>query len=221
MRSLILTVSVTIGVCPTLANTAQHPATAASRLDPSHPATFTAIPCETQIRYDDGEDSFPGGPGLGWFSDTQYQFLGVRFTPPAGEVYRVQSASWFSDFWNTPGLVDVTAMEADNPGNAVTVTVNVTDGGTWGVEFPNPICIPAGTDYFIMLCPHPGVQGEVGDDWSAPDERSWFSAPGFFITGCVPANQWANDHMIWSCAAPCISTTTQTPTWGHLKTIYR
>jgi hypothetical protein len=90
------------------------------------------------------------------------------------------------------------------------------------VEFPNAICIPAAADYFIMLCPHAGVLGEVGEDWTAPDGRSVFNAPGFFTPpGCMPGLGWSQDIMIWSCVAPCISTPTQPATWGRLKTLYR
>ena len=161
------------------------------------------VPCDIQLRYDDGTDDSPGhGPALGWYSTTEYQYLGIRFTPPPDRPYFVQSASWYSDFWFVPGNVDVEAQEWDNPANTTSATIYVTGAGTWEVEFANPICIPRGGDYFIMLCPQPYATGMVGDDYSDPfDQRSYFTGTP---SGCFPEEDaWPNRWMIWSCVTPC------------------
>ncbi|MDM7915987.1 MAG: hypothetical protein QUU85_12095, partial [Candidatus Eisenbacteria bacterium] len=112
------------------------------------------VPCDQLIRYDDGTDDSPGsGPTLGYWGGTDHQFLGVVFTAPAGGDFQVQSASWYSDFWVYPGVVNVTVYEVADPTNTTTETIDVTGGGTWEVEFTSPICVPGGTDYAVMLCP--------------------------------------------------------------------
>jgi hypothetical protein len=148
-----------------------------------------------------------------------YQFLGVRFTPPADQSYQVQSASWYSDFWVLPGNVDVEVQEWGNPSNTTSATINVTTGGTWEVEFATPICIPQGGEYVIMLCPQRNVFGVVGEDLSAPDGRSyWVPNP----EGCTPLNQSTqNDYMIWSCVTTCGPTPVEGRSWGQVKSLYR
>ncbi len=175
-------------------------------------------PCIAPIRYDDGTDDTPlQSPTLGWWDAINHQYLSILFTPPPDQSIVVESASWFSDFWVTPGLVDVTAMESGNSANSATVTIYVCCGGTWEVQFPSPITIPAGRDYFIKLCPRPGVWGVIGDDHSAPDYRSYSST-----TDCSPRWYWTNeDFMAWSCAVPSFATPVRTGTWGRLKSAYR
>jgi len=177
------------------------------------------VPCDILLRYDDGSDDDPGsGPTLGWYGADMYQFLGVRFTPPGDGSYLVQSASWFSDFWVLPGNVDVTVTEWDNPSNTTTATVTVTGGGTWEVEFTDPICIPAGGEYSVMVCPQPGVFGVIGNDLADPDGRSyWVGQPN----GCTPGNSAGADYMLWSCVTPCGPTPVEQMHWGQVKGLYR
>lgn len=175
-------------------------------------------PCDILIRYDDGVDDSPGsGPTLGYFSGQSHQFLGIRSTAPAGGSFQIQSAAWFSDFWVLPGMVDVTVTEIGNPANSATGSVNVTDGGTWEVVFDNPICVPGGADYSVMVCPRVGVFGVVGEDLSGPDGRSYWS-PG----DCDLVNNVTTaDYMIWSCVTECGPTPTIQATWGAVKATYR
>ena len=176
------------------------------------------VPCDITIRYDDGSDDSPGsGPTLGYWGGTDHQFLGVVSTAPAGGNFEVQSASWYSDFWVWPGMVDVTVYEMANPTNTTTETVNVTGGGTWEVEFLTPICVPGGTDYVVMLCPQPGVWGVVGDDYAGPDNRSYWTPS----TSDPVNNSGAVDYMIWSCVTPCGGTPTEETSWGNVKSLYR
>jgi len=198
---------------------AEHTTLIPPGMEPATPGGDTRVPCDILIRYDDGSDDDSGsGPTLGWYSSVNYQFLGVRFTPSANASYKVQSASWFSDFWVLPGNVDVEVMEWNNPGNSTTATINVTGGGLWEVEFANPICIPQGGEYAVMLCPQAGTWGVVGQDLAAPDGRSyWVGDPG----GCSPVNPAGTDYMIWSCVTPCGGTPVETSNWGRIKSIYR
>jgi len=223
MKKLLLTLGAftILGFGSAGADPGQHVITAPPGTPLAQPTTHATVPCDTQIRYDDGTDDTPSsGPALGWFTPTNYQYLGVRFTPPGGQSYEVQSASWFSEFWVQSGLVDVTAMEVGNPINAVTASLFVTAGGTWEVQFPNPICIPPDGSYDVMLCPQPGVYGEIGDDHAASDFRSYVST----TTGCAPAYLWFPDEldfMLWSCVTPCGSVPAPSTTWGYVKSIYR
>jgi len=173
------------------------------------------VPCDMLIRYDDGTDDSPGsGPTLADFGGGSVQYLGVIFSVPAGASYEVQSASWYSDFWVWPGQVNVTAYEISNPANTTTASINVTDGGTWEVEFLTPICVSS--DYVVMLCPVQGVWGVVGEDFSAPDNRSYWTS-----TTCDPVNSAGGvDYMIWSCITPCGGTPTEPTSWGSIKQLY-
>jgi hypothetical protein len=220
MRFLLAALMVTacFGALATVA-TAEHYTVAPQGVDIVPPGPGGRVPCDIQLRYDDGVDDTPGsGPTLGWYTSTNYQFLGVRFTPPGDQTYKVQSASWYSDFWVLPGNVDVEVSQWDDPSNTTTATINVTAGGTWEVEFASPICIPQGRDYVVMICPQQNVFGVVGQDLSGSDMRSyWVANPN----GCVPQNQTTDDYMIWSCVTPCGATPVAATTWGHVKTLYR
>jgi len=124
---------------------AEHFTIAPDGVDVVPPGPGGRVPCDVQLRYDDGTDDTPdSGPTVGWYDPVLYQFVGVRFTPAADQSYKVQSASWYSDFWVLPGNVDVEAQEWGDPSNSTSATINVTGGGTWEVEFANPICIPQG-----------------------------------------------------------------------------
>ncbi|MEZ4650403.1 MAG: hypothetical protein R3E97_16770 [Candidatus Eisenbacteria bacterium] len=186
-------------------------------VNPAVPSGEGNVPCDTLLRYDDGSDDTPGsGPTLGYYSGNLHQFLGVVFTPPSGGDYEVQSASWFSDFWVLPGTVDVTVSEMGNPSNSTTASIAVNDGGTWEVAFETPICVPAGSDYVVMVCPRVGCFGVVGEDLAAPDGRSYWSA-----AECAPVNaSGGNDYMIWSCVTPCGPTPIENESWGGVKSIY-
>ena len=179
------------------------------------------VACDSLLRYDDGTDDRPGsGYTLGWFEPTQYQYLGVRFTPPAtGSDYQVQSASFLAEFWIRPGPIEVHAQQLDDPTNQTVASVNVTDGGIWEVEFATPICIPGGKEYVIMLCATPdGGFGVTGEDTSAPDGRSTWSFNGpCAIAGAFPDD----DLMIWSCVTECAIVPTLGTSWGRIKSVYR
>jgi hypothetical protein len=198
---------------------AEHATLIPPGVEPASPGGGGRVPCDITIRYDDGSDDDPGsGPTLGYYSGNLHQFLGVRSTPPANTSYQVQSASWFSDFWVVPGLVDVTVYEWNNPSNSATATVNVTGAGTWEVEFTNPICVPAGSDYAVMICPQPGGGwGVVGNDLASPDNRSfWSDGACALVNGPV-----GSDYMIWSCVTPCGPVPAETMHWGQIKSLYR
>jgi hypothetical protein len=214
----VLVVSACFGALASVAVAEQHITIAPPGVDILPPGPGDRVPCDTQLRYDDGVDDTPGsGPTLGWYTSSNYQFLGVRFTPPADQSYKVQSASWYSDFWITAGNVDVTVTEWNNPSNTTTATIAVTGAGTWEVEFATPICIPQGGEYVVMLCPQRYAFGVVGQDLSAPDGRNYWSA-----TDCGPVNASSgDDYMLWSCVTPCGATPIETHSWGHVKSLYR
>ncbi len=188
---------------------------------PGEQGTAGGVPCDALLRYDDGtDDTLDYGPTLGWYSSTDYQYLGARFTVPAtGSDYEVQSASFFADFWVEPGLVEIRARDFTNEDNETVESVNVTGAGTWEVEFATPICIPPGGDYYILLCPTlAGGWGVCGEDLSAPDNRSYWSFNG----RCGPENEnTSSDLMIWSCVKICGTVSTTESTWGSIKTEYR
>jgi hypothetical protein len=222
MRAFLV-VSFLILLCGGLAAVAsaeQHVTAIPPGIDPVPPSTDgPRVPCDMLLRYDDGSDDTPGsGPTLGYWTGVDYQFLGVRFTPPGGASYLVQSASWYSDFWVLAGQVDVTATDLSDPTNTTTATIAVNNGGTWEVEFTSPICIPAGGDYSIMICPHVGCFGVVGQDLSGSAGRSyWSMSPG----GCTLVNPTTDNYMIWSCVTPCAPVPANQTTWGTIKGLYR
>jgi hypothetical protein len=186
---------------------------------PAQPEGNGGEPCDILLRYDDGtDDTVNFGPTLGWYSSTDHQNLGVRFTPPdPTKSYLIQSGTFFCDFWVEPGLVEIHAQQFDDISNQTVESVNVTGGGTWGVFFTNPICIPPGKDYLIMLCPTlEGGWGVCGEDQSNPDPRSYWSPDR-----CDAVNQYTADLMIWSCVTECGVISTDQATWGRIKTEYR
>ena len=214
----VLVVSACFGALATVAAAEQHITIAPPGVDILPPGPGDRVPCDTQLRYDDGVDDTPGsGPTLGYYFGDMHQFLGVRFSPAADQSYKVQSASWYSDFWVYAGNVDVTVTEYNNPSNTTSETIYVPTGGTYEVEFTSPICIPQGGDYVVMICPQPGCFGVVGQDLSGPDGRSTWTDGA-----CAPLN-WStgDDYMIWSCVTPCGATPVETHSWGHVKSLYR
>ena len=89
----------------------------------------------------------------------------------------------------------------------------------WEVDFANRICIPAGGEYVIMLCPQQGVWGVIGQDASAPHGRSYWA---WNPTGCSPQEQsTAEDYMIWSCVTSCGAVPVEGSSWGQIKALYR
>ena len=221
MRSSLaaLVVVVCFGVLGTVA-WAEHITIAPDGVDIVSPEAGSRVPCDIQLRYDDGTDDTPDwGPTLGWYDTVSYQFVGVRFTPAADQFYQVQSASWYSDYWVLPGNVDVEAQEWGDPSNSTSATIYVTGVGTWEVEFANPLCISPGGEYVIMLCPQQGVWGVIGQDESAPHGRSYWA---WNPTGCSPQEQsTAEDYMIWSCVTPCSGVPVESSGWGQIKALYR
>jgi hypothetical protein len=186
---------------------------------PAHPGAPSGIPCDIRLGYDDGtDDSLDSGPTLGWYSDTGHQYLGVVFTaPPTVADYQVQSASFFADFWVESGLVEFHAFQFDDPSNETQASVNVTGGGTWEVEFVPPICIPAGGEFVVMLCPTlEGGWGVCGEDTSDPDGNSYFTD-----RECVPAVEFSYDLMIRACVTECGSVSTDLKSWGEIRADYR
>lgn len=201
-----------------VAASAEHRTDIPDGVTPAVPGEDLGLPCDIQLRYDDGSDDTQGsGPTLGWYSPSDHQYLGVRFTPPPAAAHEVQSATWFSDFWVEPGDVEVHAFQFDNPANTTSAVVNVAGGGTWGVEFSPTICIPAGKEYVVMICPTlAGGWGVIGEDTSPSTGRSyWTSGP------CSPVNPHPSNFMLWSCVTPCTPTAVETSTWGLIKGLYR
>jgi len=213
----VLVVSACVGAFASVAAADQHNTIVPPGVDIVPPGNGQRVPCDIQLRYDDGVDDTPGyGPTCGYYSGTMHQFLGVRFTPAADQSYKVQSASWYSDFWVLSGNVDVTAVEVGNPSNSTTETIFVGAGGTYEVEFFNPICIPQGGEYVIMVCPQMNVFGVIGSDLSGSDNRSnWTDGD------CAPGNATTDDYMIWSCVTPCGATPAEARSWGHVKSLFR
>ena len=180
------------------------------------------VECDILVRYDDGTDDTPGsGQTLGGPS-APFWYLGIQATPPAGGSFLVQSASFFSEFWVIPGNVDIIVYEIGNPLNSASETLFINDSGEWGVDFTDPICLPAGVDFGIVLCPAPGVWGVSGEDTSAPDGRShqWNTDVG-------TCDELANapftnlDFMIWACVTPCGATPTTEVSWSNVKALYQ
>jgi hypothetical protein len=177
------------------------------------------VPCTIPLRYDDGTDDRPGeGYTLGWYSPTDFQFLGVRFTLPNGADYEIESASFFAEFWIRPGTIDVHALQLDDPSNSTVASIFVDGSGVWSVSFPQPICIQGGKEYAIMLCSTPDEgQGVTGEDVSNLDDRSAYS-----FQGCDPTIPLTDvDLMIWSCVRECGTVPATGRSWGSLKSIYR
>lgn len=221
MRLLLAALAVVVCFCGlgTVA-WAEHITTIPDGVDIVAPAAGNRVSCDIQLRYDDGTDDTPDwGPTLGWYDPVLYQYVGVRFTRAAGQSYQVQSASWYSDYWVIPGNVDVEVQEWGDPSNSTSGTIYVTGAGTWEVEFTNPICIPPGGEYLIMLCPQQGVWGVIGQDEASPDGRSYWS---WNPTGCSPQDQsTAEDYMIWSCVTSCDVVPVEGRSWGQVKAHYR
>jgi len=227
MRTLLAAflVCLACGAVATLASAGAHITFVPDGLQPGTPVNGPRVACDVSVRYDDGSDDTPGsGPTLGWYSSSAHQYLGVKFTPTGSGSHRVQSAGWFSDFWVVTGLVNVTVYEEGNPSNTDTAQVTATEGffdQFWEVDFPTGICIPEGGTYVVMICPLPpgqgGGWGVVGDDYAAPDNRSYWTA-----ADCSAANSaGAVDYMIWSCVTACGAVPTDGSTWGNIKSLYR
>lgn len=177
------------------------------------------IPCDILLRYDDGMDDTPGyGYTLGGPSPP-YQYLGIIATPPGDMAYEVQSAGFWSEFWVTPGTVNITVIEISNPANTTSVGLYVNSGGVWEVAFTTPITVGPASDFAVMLCPDPGVWGVSGEDLTNPQGRSYFSSSD---DGCYPTNQFgAENLMIWTCVTPADPTPLDWSSWGRVKSLYQ
>jgi len=156
------------------------------------------VPCDVLIRYDDGTDDQVGSGytlGIG-------QRLGIIAQAPStgAAAWRVQSAGFFSEFWVTPGDVDVQVTSIADSGNTTTETLFVDSAGTWEIAFSAPIQVAPGEEFAVMLCGGPGTHGVTGEDTSSPDGRSYFSS-----VACSPDSVVGGgtvDLMIWACVTP-------------------
>jgi hypothetical protein len=176
-------------------------------------------PCDIEIRYDDGVDDTPQSmPALFWLTDVLYQSLFVRFQPPEDGEYLVERAAWYSPVWSHPGWVDVMAREVGDSTNVATETVWIEGSGTHEIDFSEPICIPSGGEFLILLCPHWQTAGSIGDDASDSDHRSYYSLEEGV---CEPEFLAEEDFMIWSCVRPCGPVPSRGTTWGSIKSQYR
>lgn len=196
---------------------AQGPDTPNFGLPEADPGMPVGQDCDILISYNDGTDDFPsqgwtlGGPVA------PYWYLGVRFTPPAGN-YLVQKTLFWSEFWVTPGNVTVRCYELDNPTNETSEVVLINAEGNYDVTFTNPICVDS--DYGIVLCPDPGVWGVLGEDNSNIQGRSYQNNTD--TGGCELINIRSDaELLIDSCVTPCEPTPTEQSTWGAIKTLYR
>lgn len=177
------------------------------------------IPCDVEIRYDDGTDETPGSaPALFWLDSQTYQALSVRFSTPNDVDHIVESAFWLSPAWDQAGWVDVVAYEVALQSNATQDSIWIDGPGTWGLEFSRPIIIPSGTDYMVKLCPRLGAAGLILDDSTEPD---WRSAYGLDAGLCDPNMTLDYDLAVWSCVEPVMPVPASEVTWGRLKSIYR
>jgi hypothetical protein len=172
--------------------------------------------CDILIEYHDGTDDFPsqgwtlGGPS------PPYWYLGVRYTPPEGE-YLVQKTLFFSEFWVTPGNVEIRCYELDDPTNTTSENVFIGASGNFDVTFTTPICVDS--DYGIVFCPDPSVWGVLGEDGSASG-RSYQNNTD--VGGCELINiRTGAELMVSSCVTPCEPTPTTESTWGKIKSLYR
>lgn len=215
-----------IGVCAVLlsvtaAYAEQHITDIPDGVTPAVPGAETEVPCDIELRYDDGSDDTPGsGPTWGGPTPGDQWWIGVLFTPPADQSYEVQSVTWFSDFWVWPGNVNIRAYEVSNPSNETFGVVNVTDGGTWELEFAEPICVGPGSDYVIMGCPDVNVWGVIGQDTSGSDNRS-SQVNENAVPDCSPDAFDLGDYMMWSCVTPCGPTPVEEVTWGSIKSLHK
>jgi hypothetical protein len=179
------------------------------------------IDCDIVISYDDGTDdtgSFGwtlGGPSA------PYWYLGVRFTPPNDQEYLIQGVTFFSEFWVTAGNVTIRAYELSDPTNETSEVMFINTSGNFELEFTNPICVGAGSDFGIVFCPSPGVWGVLGEDLSAPqDLRSYQNNTD--TGGCeLITVRTDGDLIVQACVTPCIVTPTEVSTWGLIKSMYR
>ncbi len=168
------------------------------------------VPCEVLIRYDDGSDDQIGsGYTLGFG-----QRLGIVAQAPAaapGVSWRVQSVGFYSEFWLTPGDVDVEVTSVADSTNTTSETLFVDSGGNWEVALTAPIVVAPEEEFAVMLCGGAGTWGVTGEDTSAPDGRSYFSG-----TSCAPDTQLDPpvDLMIWACVSYVPPTTQEIPTLG-------
>lgn len=169
------------------------------------------VPCDVLIRYDDGTDDQVGSGftlGIG-------QRLGIIAQAPSSgaAAWRVQSAGFFSEFWLTPGDVDVQITSIADSGNTTTETLFVDSAGTWEIAFSAPIQVAPGEEFAVMLCGGPDTHGVTGEDFSSPDGRSYFSG-----AACSPDSVVGNgdaDLMIWACVTPVsIQEIPALGTWG-------
>ncbi len=178
------------------------------------------VECDLEIRYDDNEDDSQGSGSTLGGPAAPYWYLGVRYTPPADQGYLVQSAGFWSEFWVTNGNVTFRCYEISNPANETFETVFVNAAGTWEIDFTDPICVGAGSDYGIVLCPDPGVWGVTGEDTDPPyDARSYQNNTD--VGDCELINVTGSDLLIWSCVTPCGGTPVEEGTWGTIKSHYR
>jgi hypothetical protein len=223
MRGLVAVV----GVCLAAAGPGICAAAATGIIEGLYPEGDSAAggafsrPCDIEIRYDDGIDETPGwAPALFWLDhELAYQALSVRFRPPENGEYLVERAAFYSPGWMDAGLVDVVAQEVGDTTNAAVETVWIGEAGTHEIDFTEPICVPSGGEFLILLCPHWRTAGLVGDCSSDLDYRSYYSLEDGV---CEPELlDLDEDYMIWSCVRLCGTVPTRGTTWGWIKDAFR
>lgn len=178
-------------------------------------------PCDIELRYDDGIDETPGwAPAVFWIDhELGYQALSVRFQPPETGEYLVERAAFYSPRWIDAGLIDVIAQEVGDTTNAAVETVWMEEAGTHEVDFTEPICIPSGGEFLILLCPHWRTAGLIGDCSSDVHYRSYYSLEQGV---CKPELlNSEDDYMIWSCVRLCGTVPTRGTSWGWIKSAFR
>jgi hypothetical protein len=168
---------------------------------PATPGGGGGVPCDVLIRYDDGSDdqigsglTLGGPPGFS-------QRLGIVAQAPAGGSWQVQSVGFFSEFWVTAGNVNIEVTSVSTPALTTSQPLFVDAAGDHEAALTDPICIPGGEEFSVMLCPDDGTWGVTGEDTSAPDSRSFFSQAS--CTPETPIDEPPVDLMIWACVTAC------------------
>lgn len=157
------------------------------------------VPCDYLIRYDDGTDDSPGsGLTLGGPGGINQRIGIVAQAPPAdpGGSWQVQSVGFFSQFWLTPGNVNIEVTSVGDPANTTTETIFVSGPGVWETALSDPIVVAPEAEFSLMLCTSgDGTHGVTGEDTSSPDLRSYWSG-----SSCTTENPDEDeDLMIWAC----------------------
>lgn len=148
--------------------------------------------------------------GIGFALNASQQ-LGISCAAPFAGA-QITNVGFFSEFWITPGDLDIVIYDAASTEELSRTTVSIAGGSL--VEYEFPVTPTTVTNACVMLCPLGDTDGVTGEDSTTfPYEDTWFSSTCF----CSSVLS-THDLTIWACWEAAVPV--EGSTWGTVKALY-